>query len=441
MRGRAAPFVRIAAVTALAFVTPATAAADGWKIQLQGGKALAAGYAGRSALFEDASVVWFNPSGMTALDEDWVITIGAPLITYQLDFHDRGSASVLGQPLQGEAEPDGGMTAVVPHVYLVKRLASRWRIGLGFNAPFGLGTDYGETWIGRYHATETTLRVFNVNPSVAVRLSERWSVAAGLDLQRSTATLSNMVDFGSLGAAAGLPLVPQGSDGRIEFRGSDWAAGFDLSGWGDVTDDLRIGATYRSRIDHGLEGPADFDVPGEAAPLTAGGRVFADTEAAVTLPMPQEISVSAVHRLGDRWRLLADVNWTRWSVFEALEVAFENAAQPPVRQPADWDDSTRVALGANRTIGAHWTLRGGVAYETSPVPDATRGPRLPEDDHTWLSAGATYAGGGRWTLDAHVSHLITPDGVIDLVDPAAGRLRGAVHWRLTVIGLSGTWRF
>jgi long-chain fatty acid transport protein len=154
-------------------------------------------------------------------------------------------------------------------VYLVKRLSPRWRLGFGFNAPFGLGTNYGETWVGRYHATETTLTVFNLNPSLAVRLNDRVSLGVGLDVQRSTATLANMIDFGSIGAALGLPLTPQGQDGRVEFKGSDWAAGLDLSAWAQVTTDMRFGIAYRSQIDHTLAGTADFTVPPPAAALTA----------------------------------------------------------------------------------------------------------------------------------------------------------------------------
>ena len=119
--------------------------ADGWKIQMQGLKAMGSAYAGRSVLVEDASTIWFNPAGMLKLEDKWTITVGAPVITYQLEFRDAGSRSVLGQPLQGEAVQDGGRTAVVPHVYIVRRIGSRWRAGFGFNAPFGLGTDYGET--------------------------------------------------------------------------------------------------------------------------------------------------------------------------------------------------------------------------------------------------------------------------------------------------------
>jgi long-chain fatty acid transport protein len=432
---------RWALAAILLIATAHDAAADGWKIQLQGGKALATSYAGRSVLFDDASVTWFNPAGMTALDDSWTLTADAPVITYQLDFRDTGSLSVLGQPLLGEADPNGGTTAAVPHVYLVKRLNARWRLGFGFNAPFGLGTDYGETWVGRYHATETTLTVFNLNPSLALRLNDRVSLGAGLDLQRSTATLGNMIDFGSIGAALGLPLAPQGQDGKVEFSGSDWAVGFDLSAWAQITDDTRLGVTYRSQIEHTLAGTADFTVPSAAAPLTAGGLLFADTPAEVVLPMPHELSISASHEADQDWLFLGDFTWTRWSVFKELLVTFENPLQPAVQQAADWDDSIRLAVGARRRLNDAWSLRGGLAYETVPVPDATRNARLPEDDHTWISAGATYAGGGRWTFDLHYSHLITPDAPIRLQDPAAGQLDGAVHWRLNIVGLSATVRF
>ena len=78
-------------------LTPSVALADGWKIQLQGVKALGSAYAGRGVAIDDASTVWFNPAGMTALGEKWVFTAGAPVITYQLKFRDAGSRSVLAR--------------------------------------------------------------------------------------------------------------------------------------------------------------------------------------------------------------------------------------------------------------------------------------------------------------------------------------------------------
>jgi long-chain fatty acid transport protein len=336
---------------------------------------------------------------------------------------------------------DGGTTAIVPHVYLAKQLTNRWRFGFGFNAPYGLGTNYGETWIGRYHATETRLSVFNLNPSFAVRLGGGVSAGFGLDMQRSTATLGNMIDFGSLGAALDFPLTPQGHDGRVEFKGFDWATGWNAGVLWKVGADARLGASFRSRIDHTLDGTADFTVPPEAVLFTQGGRLFADGKAHVTLPMPSELSVSASGRLTDAWTLLGDVTWTKWSVFKALRVEFDNPLQPPVQQDASWDDSIRLAAGARARLGRQWVVNTGIGYETTPVPDATRTPRLPERNHTWVSGSLSYATRGRWSFDVHVSHLLTPDAPVRLMEPTAGALAGSVHWRLSVIGFGAVVTF
>jgi long-chain fatty acid transport protein len=433
--------VRWGSTALFVVIVSAAGSADGWKIQLMGGANLGSCYAGRSVLGDDASAVWFNPAAMTLLPRGWTLTVGAPLITYQLDYRDAGSRSVLGQPLLGEVSKNGGKTAVVPHVYLVKGLNERAQFGFGFNAPFGLGTNYDETWVGRYHATETTLTVFNLNPSIAVKVNDALAVGFGLDVQHSQATLANMIDFGSFGAAAGLPLAPQGSDGRVRFKGSDWAMGFNAGLRWQITGRDAVGAAYRSEIDHELRGPAEFTVPSAAAPLTAGGRVFADTDARVVLPMPHELSVSASHRINEDWMLLGDATWTQWSAFRELSVEFDNPLQPPVHQPADWRDTVRVAVGAKRSLGPRWSFRTGAAYETIPVPDTTRTPRLPEKNHTWLGAAGSYTSPRHWTFDIHLSHLLTPDAAINLRDPAAGTLTGDVHWRLTVLGLSATKRF
>lgn len=421
----------------LLVLVPHDSYADGWKVQLQGVKALGLSYAGRSILLDDASTIWFNPAGMTRLEDPWTITTAAPFINYSLDYADRGSRSFLNQPMTGASSVDGGRSAAVPHVYVARKVNDRWWAGFGFNAPFGLGNDYGETWVGRYHATLSELTVLNLNPVVAVKLTERVSLGFGFDLQRSDTTLANMIDFGSLGAALGLPFTPQQHDGRIELEAGDWAAGYDLSVAWNVSQRARLGATYRSQIEHQLDGTADFTVPQEALALT-GGVLFSDTGAATTLPMPHELSVSAAYDIDARWTVVGDVTWTDWSRFQQLAVTFDNAAQPSVIQDALFDDSVRSAVGVVFKASDTWELRTGALYETSPVPDATRTPRLPEGDHSGFSLGGTYRMGRRAELDFSFSHLIPHDASIQLQDPAAGLLTGSVRWRLDILAVALT---
>ena len=422
-------------------VVPCAAFADGWKVQLTGVKALGVGYAGRAAP-EDATTVWFNAAGMTELEAQWTVTLGGAAIPFTLDYTDAGSRSILGQPMAGPTTSNGGTGAFVPHAYVVRSLGPRWRIGLGFNAPYGLSDDYGGAWVGRYHATESTLRVANFTSAVAVSLTDEFSLGFGLDVQRATATLANRLDFGSFGAAVGLPLPPQGVDGGIELDSSSWGVGFDLSAAWQPTDAARIAATYREQVEHTLEGDATFDVPAAAAPLTATGA-FVSTPAAAVLPMPRELSVATAFDIDDRerWTIVGDLTWTDWSRFQTLTVTFANPAQPPLSQAARFTDSVRGAGGVIFRATDTWTLRAGGLYEKTPVPDDTRTPRLPEEHNVGVTVGGTWRLGRNWDLDFAWSHLIPHDASIRLTDPAAGVLNGNVRWRTDSFAIGTSFRF
>jgi long-chain fatty acid transport protein len=283
------------------------------------------------------------------------VTIGAPVITFDLNYTNQGSTSVLGLPLSGPSAINGGRTSGLMHAYGVWKLNDRWAVGLGFTPPYGLGNDYGDTWVGRYHATRSELAVLNFNPAIAYKIHKNLSLGFGLDVQRSTSTLANRLDFGSFGAALGLPMVPQMVDGGITFDASDWGVGIDASAAWQVTPRVRLATTYRSMVEHTLAGTATFDVPEAAMPLAVGG--FHTTPAATTLLMPHELSIAGALALSRRWTLVADFTWTDWSQFQELTLSFENVAQAPVSQRADFRDTKRGAVGLVFEPHGRWVVR------------------------------------------------------------------------------------
>jgi long-chain fatty acid transport protein len=414
-------------VAALTNVPPVLA--EGYKVQLAGVKALGVGYAGR-ATADDAAVVWLNAAGMTELPSRWTLTFGAAVIPFSLDYRDHGSRSLLGQPMTGSIAINVGQKPMVPHGFLVYAIDRRWRLGFGFNAPYGLGVDYANAWVGRYYAGESSLAVANFSSALAFKWTDRLSLGVGLNVQRATTTLTNRIDFGSLGAALGLPLPPQGADGGIAFDGRSWGFGVDLSGAWRLTSRARLVATYREEIAHALAGDTAFDVPVAATPFAAGGA-FRATRATAVLPMPREISVAtAIHLAPDgEWTIVADATWTDWSTFDRLALRFDNPAQPTVVQRAHFTDSIRFGGGVIHSPTADWTLRAGGFFERTPVPDETRTPRLPEVDNVGVAVGGSYRLSSRWDLDFAWSHLIPRDAPIRLDDPSAGWLTGDVRWQ------------
>ncbi|HKB71996.1 MAG TPA: outer membrane protein transport protein, partial [Thermoanaerobaculia bacterium] len=325
------PFRTALAIALLAAAS--TARGGGWKLEVMGAKQLETSYAGNAASAEDASTVWFNPAGMTELSSKWTATVAVPVIDLSIDTRDDGSRSILGQPLTGPRTTGAGKVVVVPSFYAVRRVGDAVWAGIGFNTPFGLGTNYDESWRGRYQATETTLLVYNLNPSLAWRLDDHWSVGGGVDVQYSRGVFSEMIDFGSFGAASGLGLAPQQDDGKVRIGGTAWAVGFDLGTLWKPCASTKIGLAFHSKTVHDISGSAHFRVPEDAAPLTGNGAVFQNTNADAPLPMPASVSLSADQGVSRNLALLADVTWTQWSALRRITIDFDNPNQPRIAQP------------------------------------------------------------------------------------------------------------
>lgn len=433
------PLRGILALSALAWA--GLASGGGWKLEVMGAKQLETSYAGNAASAEDASTVWFNPAGMTELSSKWTATVNVPVIDLTIDTRDDGSRTILGQPLTGPRTTDAGKVVVVPSFYAVRRMGDAVWAGIGFNTPFGLGTNYDESWRGRYQATETTLLVYNLNPSIGWRLDDRLSVGGGVDVQYSRGVFSEMIDFGSFGAAGGLGLAPQQDDGKVRIGGDAWAVGFDLGTLWKPCGSTKIGLAFHSKTVHDISGSAHFRVPEDAAALTGNGAVFQNTNADAPLPMPASVSLSADQGISRNVALLADVTWTQWSALRRITIDFANPNQPRINQPFDWRDVWRWSLGARYRPNDRWTLRAGAAYEQSPVADRTREPRVPEANHEWVSAGFTYQASAKMDIDFFYVHLFTDEAKIDISDPTAGTYVGHSDWNIDNVGISATMKF
>ncbi|HET6521835.1 MAG TPA: porin, partial [Geminicoccaceae bacterium] len=368
------------------------------------------------------------------------INVAGHLVWLESAYGDAGSTVFTGGPLIGTDGGDGGRNILIPNLFLVYGLTPRLKLGLGVSAPFGLKTEYDDGFVGRYHALNSELRTVNVNPSVAFGLTDWLSVGAGLNIQYADGELTNAIDFGTIGTLFGVPgLVPQQSDGFAAIKGDDWSFGYNLGVLIEPRAGTRIGLAYRSRIAHELEGRASFEVPPEAAQLTAGGA-FTDTAATAEVDLPETVSLGVAQRIGQRWTVLADVTWTNWSRFDELRIRFASGQDDAVTVH-DWHDSFRYGAGIAYAWSDALELRLGVAYDETPVPDRTRTPAVPDNDRLWLAAGLGYRLTERASLDLGYAHLFVEDGDINLTDPVQGNLRGATDNAADMVGLQLNWRF
>ena len=443
--------IALPTATSLAIlITAQQALGAGYAIREQSATAQTSAFAGATAAAKDASYMFFNPAAL-ALQKGNQGHLSLSYILPESKFRD-GDASIAGGAVAiagGDNSGDIGEDALVPAFYVSTALTDEMTFGLGITAPFGLTTENDDGWIGRYHALDSELLTVNINPAIAVKPTDQFAFGMGVQVQYIDTELTNAVDFGTIGAAQGVPgAVPTAQDGEAKLTADDWAVGFNLGALYMPSESTRFGLAFRSEIDHKAEGDADFrnDDAGIGAALNGAG-LFLDTDASAEVTTPATISAGVYHEYANGLELMAEIAWTDWSTFEELRVEFDNPAQPDNVTTEDWKDSFFFAVGARYELTETFALSGGVAYDQSPIPESTRTPRVPGSDRTWLAFGGDYQVTDDISLNASYTHIFMKDGDIDLTTDGTdenafrGNLSGSYENEIDIFTISGTIRF
>jgi long-chain fatty acid transport protein len=446
--------------------------ASGFQLVEQNASGLGNAYSGQAAAAEDASTIYFNPAGLTRLKGKY-FQVSIEGIGPQTSFTDTGSTrpviptnppTTIPVPLGGDGGDAGDLTPV-PNAYLSWQVSERAWIGLGVNVPFGLKTDWDETWVGRFHAVQSEVKTININPTVAFQLSDAVSIGAGASYQHIEATLSSAVPYGGIslaassqaGAAAPLAaaaiLGQLGGPSGLAREGLSTVEG-DTASWGwnvglmfHPNDKFRLGVSYRSEIEHTLEGDVTFEnapsfsLPGPLAPLGAGINArFANGPVETTISLPQTVSVAGSLQASDKVQLLADWTWTGWDSIQDLTIDRENGSELS-SLPLNFETTWRAGLGLNYQVNEKVKVRLGTAYDKAPVQDEFRTPRLPDQDRVWAAAGLQWKL-GNGAFDFGYAHIFVDEATSNLRPSTSdvpsffrGSLVGTYEASVNIVGL------
>lgn len=395
-----------------------SAVAGGFAIGTQSGSGTGNAFSGGAAAADDASVAWYNPAAMMALPSGKQFTAAGHFLRPSFKFSNTGSTGAFAAPNTGEGG-DGGDWAVVPNLFFTTNINPQWRFGIALNAAFGLKTDYDSGWRGQLTALKSEIKSVNINPSLAYKVSDSVSIGAGISVQKLDAELSAFA-----GSAAGV----------LTLNADDIGYGANLGLLVQATPSTRFGLTYRSSIKYELEGTAGFSGPAGAL---LGSSVRAD------LRVPESASASFFTALNPNWELMGDITWTRWSRVQQLNVIRTTATG--LGAPADstltslafrWDDTWRFGLGANYKMNDQTKLRFGVAFDQAPTNAATRTPRLPDQDRTWLAFGVQHKVSKAGVLEVGYAHEFIRDASVNVAVPSVpGALVGKFDNKADIISV------
>lgn len=330
---------------------------------------------GHVAQADDASAAALNPARMTSLSEAEI------MVSLTAGYGRRRFESFYG-PRARSTDP----WAFLPAGFGVLPFADgRAALGLSLTVPFGRFTRYpSDVFFGQITPYESALRVVQLNPSLAWRLHDRLSVAAGLSYYDSKLAFKYHPG--------------------IRFEGDGDALGYNAAIAWTPTDRQTLALVYRASFDIAYSGDFEADsLPPDA--LAAG--------AAPSSPFRTRFNYPAMLALGyglqltDTLRGEIGIEWIEHSRNQqfAVDIGRNNfllhasPSDAPLILPQDWHNNWTAGIGADWLFAPGWTLRAGYLYLESPAPSRTTIPVAAERNQSILSAGLGFDR-GRHTVDA-----------------------------------------
>lgn len=368
-------------VSALAMAAATSAHAGAFALKERSAKAQGLSFAGASAGSGGLQSMGFNPAaiGMVAPGGgNGEISGGLSLIAPMSDGVVSDGSTV-----------DADTLGFVANQYIGYRLDDEFLIGLAIYTPFGLSTNNKENAVVSADGATSKLATLVFAPTIGYAPIPELTLAASFNLTYVDARLTTVS-----GAASNA------------IDGSTWDYSFGVGALWDVTPSTRIGVAYQ----HGY----DLEIDGEFTFI--GGTVGVEADA----QLPSTVSLGVVQELTDDFRVMGEVQWQNWSVFDKIDINVPaiNLSQQDVQ---NYDDAFFVAVGGEYDVLNDLTVRIGAAWDQTPTNDdilagtaTNRTVRVPDEDRIWLSIGGSYDMDDHMTVDVGYSYLFTLD------DPTVG---------------------
>jgi len=112
-----------------------------------------------------------------------------------------------------------------------------------------------------------------------------------------------------------------------------------------------------------------------------------------------------------------------------------------LRQPLNWHDSVRIAVGGLYQLTDDIELRGGVSYDQSPISDQFRTADLPDSNQIALSAGLAYRITASLKATLSYTRQQWKAASLKVTTPTTGTLNGTIHQHSDAFGFQARLQF
>ena len=358
-----------------ALCVPQLAGAEGFAINEWSAEGVAMGGA-RMFAEGDAANVAYNPASITKVDGE-AFKVSATYISPhgEYDLYDAADTLI-------ESGTNRVHFGFAPGTYYVKKLNDKDWFGIGAFSRFAMVSEFERDSRVSTNAFVSRLDGVSITPTFAHKFDDKWSAAVGAEINYVRLTMEKNTLW-----ANDNPITP------THTKGESYALGWNAAANYAFDDKNEIGVVYRSRIKHSME--ADFNAYdvnlGMLNPSATGIKDFSgDAYGKVTLPESWHIGYS--HKFNDKTRVELNAVRTGWDTYKNLDIMLSNTGMLDglQRNPKNWKDGWRYAIGIEHKLSDKYTVMAGYAYDESSIPYHGGDFMVPTGNRRTYSIGARY---------------------------------------------------
>lgn len=371
-------------VAALAVVSVwGTAKAEGYQINSLSAKQIGMGHTG-IALKLGAESMFFNPAGMAYMDKtldlSGSVTGIMPTCTATVDNVDYTTDNGVSTPIG---------------VHAAFSIYDNLKGGISFYTPYGSSINWTDNWPGAVLNQNVSLKVFTIQPTLAWAITPKFSIGAGamvswgtVDLNKGLVTaettdkaINALKTIGQLPAET--PAFGSTTPASVNLNGkADMVVGFNVGAMYNITENLTVGASYRSQMKMKVKaGDAHVKYANAVAQGILGESLDLINEAnfKAEMPCPWVMGLGVSYKPVDRLTLAFDARLTGWHAYKRLDIEFLAEQLTPYNQniTKKYKNSWCYSLGGQYAVTDRFDARLGLMIDTSPVNDKYYNPETP----------------------------------------------------------------
>lgn len=419
----------------------AQASAAGFQVNVQSASALGNANAGFAANTDNVAVIATNPAAAASFNkfafsfggayiDPTVETTGenTPLAPYYASFNNGFGTNYSG-PSKSDYDVENSVNpATLPSVYAVLPVGNKLAIGLAGYTNYGTNTEFPDSYAAGLLGGSTHLTTFNLNPSLAIKLGSKIRLGIGAQIVYGSAELErNLGDAAALGAMQGISAAAQagatpaqlggaiaannaqlsglaGGSQAFIMEGDDFGFGWNAGLLFDLSDNHKIGVSYRSEVELSFEGEYS-------------NYQGANLEGQLDLSLPAMAELGGYHRFGNI-ALQYGVVWTEWSSFDGLRgLLAQNNDVVLFEKGYNYEDNIRYSTALSYYLGNKVILRAGYALDEA-AGDTTIS--IPDSERQWYTAGLTFKISKTLSLDLAAAYIVGKDTSFTETDTNTG---------------------